>query len=773
MKRSSTHRIVTVAAAMLVAATFAVALFAAFRDTIAGRALAAPAAELPFWNDNFDSPGMIWPQWSPPGATTLPWDGGQATAGATLEPGESAPCGNIGATVWFLYEPDHLGTLEITTTGSDFDTILAVYTTGNGFLPSPPGGNLNAVACNDDAGGATARVSFPLSGPSQFYAWERYYIQVGGKGGATGNLRLHIECNPACPPSNDDWSRAAHPYVDAYTPSMTLFADTTHATLEADEPRPCGAIGATVWYQLYADQDVTLVADTFGSGFDTVLAVYRPSDFALPSPPGGGFVPIACNDNAGGAQSKLTVAMKAQTSYWFQAGGADGATGALTFNIACDPACPPYNNSFQTREYLGLPAEISVPTTEATLEAGEPQPCGNIGASVWYEVQVYGDGSVVADTAGSEFDTVVAVYEPGPEFDYTTPGGLRSIGCAGGSGGQRARLAFHASANSSYFLQVGGRNGATGQLYMKADCDPSPCPPRNDNTSGSEWVAVPDYFPFNTGDDLRGATSEPGEPLDCGDMTRTAWYTITSSVHATLAFDTAGSDFDAAIAVYAPDAFSPPGDRSHRIACGAVNNGRVQFEMQANTTVYLQVGGVAGAGGNLQLHGDCLPACPPRNDNIASAAGYWPDTVRTTAATLEPGEPQPPCGDIGATVWYQLRPFEDGTARVHATDADFQPVIAVYRADGVSPPGSLTALGCAGPSQDASLDFDVTAYSVYYVQVGGAGGAGGTLTFSVECGVCGGGSIGGPDTGGPYGYGGRGAIALPSTGNGGYLPGSH
>ena len=121
-----------------------------------------------------------------------------------------------------------------------------------------------------------------------------------------------------------------------------------------------------------------------------------------------------------------------------------------------------------------------------------------------------------------------------------------------------------------------------------------------------------------------------------------------------------------------------------------------------------------------------------------------------------------------------LRPVQDGHARVSASGMDFQPVVAVYRADGVSPPGSLTPLGCADPSQGSSVAFDATAYSVYYIQVGGVGGAGGTLTFSLDCNECGGpsGVVVGPDTGSGQG-GGRGAIALPSTGNGGYLPGSH
>ncbi len=111
MRSSSTSRAAAVLAFTLAAALAAIGLFVAFRDTSAARALAAPAAELPFTNDNFDAPGFIMPPPSPPGAGILPWDGSQTTVGATLEQGETAPCGNIGSTVWFYYQPDHTGTL--------------------------------------------------------------------------------------------------------------------------------------------------------------------------------------------------------------------------------------------------------------------------------------------------------------------------------------------------------------------------------------------------------------------------------------------------------------------------------------------------------------------------------------------------------------------------------------------------------------------------------------------------------------------------------------
>jgi hypothetical protein len=769
MRNPSTPRAAAALVFTLAATLAAIGLFVAFRDTSAVRALAAPAAEPAFTNDNFNAPGLIMQPPSPPDAAILPWDGSQTTVGATLEPGETAPCGPIGSTVWFYYQPDHTGTLEISTAGSDFDTVLAVYTMGNGFLPSPPGANLNAVACNDDAGGATSLVSFPLT------RYEHYYIQAGGKDGAAGNLHLHLRCNPACPPSNDDFTAAADLYVDSWNPVQESRVDTTHATLEAAEPRPCGDMGATVWYTFYAGQDVNLIVDTQASSFDTALAVYT-FDYqeggAADHP--GALTLVGCNDNSTGTQSRLAFHAKGNAQYWFQVGGAGGATGALTVLLSCDPDCPPYNDGFNNSAGLNPPAEEESRTTAATLEQGEPQPCGNIGRTVWYAVYVYGNVSLVVDTAGSDFDTVAAVYTTGPEFDGTMAT-LQNVACVDNSGGPQARVKFDATHGNTYHVQVGGHNGASGTLHLSVDCDPSPCPPPNDSAASPMWASVPDYLPFGSSFDTRGATTDAGEPLDCGNMGRTVWYALTSSVHATVAFDTSGSDFDAAIAVYGQtEAFSPPGGSSQRIACGAGNNGRVQFEVQPNTTVYLQVGGVGGAGGNLQVHGDCIPACPPRNDNIASAFDFgWSfvDERDTRGATLEQNEPRP-CGDIGATVWYRVSLVREARIDVDTSGSDFSPVVALYRLEGVSPPGGLALVACHDGG--GAVSFQVEAGGGYVMQIGGFAGASGHLRVQQNCvgAGCPPGLVG-PDTGGPVPGSGGGIVALPETGNGGYLPGSH
>src|SRR3989442_9945267 len=68
--------------------------------------------------------------------------------------------------------------------------------------------------------------------------------------------------------------------------------DTSAATPERHEPRPCGRIATTAWFKLQPATG-TLTASTAGSAFDTVLALYRGSALA-------GLTSLACNDDFGG-----------------------------------------------------------------------------------------------------------------------------------------------------------------------------------------------------------------------------------------------------------------------------------------------------------------------------------------------------------------------------------------------------------------------------------------------------------------------------------------
>lgn len=133
-------------------------------------------------------------------AETLPDDSDQASGSnnyATTEPDEPAHADNGGPyhSVWWdwsestdnlLFEKSVLSFLRVDTHGSDFDTVLAVYT-------GPTVSNLTVVATNDNAGAGveTSEVSF------QFNSGITYHIAVDGKTATdTGNVVLNYAVIP-------------------------------------------------------------------------------------------------------------------------------------------------------------------------------------------------------------------------------------------------------------------------------------------------------------------------------------------------------------------------------------------------------------------------------------------------------------------------------------------------------------------------------------------------------------------------------------------------
>jgi hypothetical protein len=138
-------------------------------------------------------------------------------------------------------------------------------------------------------------------------------------------------------------------------------------------------------------------------------------------------------------------------------------------------AATPSNDNFGDRTPItGLPFTDSVDTSEATDEGGESRPsCAPIGRTVWYEYTPATDAVLQADTLGSDFDTVIGIWEGN---DLST---LSEMGCDDDTGeGVESMAVFLASAGSTYLIQVGGYHGESGALTLHVG------PPTSGSISG-------------------------------------------------------------------------------------------------------------------------------------------------------------------------------------------------------------------------------------------------------------------------------------------------
>jgi hypothetical protein len=133
----------------------------------------------------------------------------------------------------------------------------------------------------------------------------------------------------AVPPANDDFADAQ------VMPPMDDERNTTGATLEAGEPRPCGAMGSTVWYRWVPSEGGRWEASTAGSDYNTALAVYTGTSMA-------DLNLVQCNDNASYLQSVVTFDAVAGETYYFQVGGNLGETALLHLGLGnmCPPVIP-------------------------------------------------------------------------------------------------------------------------------------------------------------------------------------------------------------------------------------------------------------------------------------------------------------------------------------------------------------------------------------------------------------------------------------------------
>ena len=94
---------------------------------------------------------------------------------------------------------------------------------------------------------------------------------------------------------------------------------------------------------------------------------------------------------------------------------ADNATAIVEPNQPVSIDAAPANDNFAAAQSLGTPGaaagSLGASTLSATRESGEPQHAGTPNsASIWYRWQAPASGSLTVKTAGSSFDTVLALY---------------------------------------------------------------------------------------------------------------------------------------------------------------------------------------------------------------------------------------------------------------------------------------------------------------------------------------------------------------------------
>jgi hypothetical protein len=179
---------------------------------------------------------------------------------ATKESGEPNHGGNSGGhSVWYRWQAPASGSASIDTLGSNFDTLLGVYT----------GSSVNAlttIGSNDDDGGLTSRVPFNAVNGTV------YYIAVDGFGGATGNISLNWSISTS---SSGSWSPISTPPVPV-----------TNCLLLTDGRVMCQRLLSNQWYALTPNSAGSYAAGTWAQ-LASMPANYQPLYYASAVLPDG------------------------------------------------------------------------------------------------------------------------------------------------------------------------------------------------------------------------------------------------------------------------------------------------------------------------------------------------------------------------------------------------------------------------------------------------------------------------------------------------------
>ncbi len=361
--------------------------------------------------------------------------------GATLQFDEPQhDDGDGAASVWYMWTPSSACAANINTLGSDFDTVLVVYT-GDSL------DTLEEVASNDDDEGLTSSVYFTAE------AGTGYYIAVCGYEGDEGTYILNV--GPLPPPANDDLADAAP--LGGITGAF--IGTTLNATAEPDEPDHAGEpANASVWYRW--TPPVTGIATLELTGSDVWMGVYTRLTVAQ-----SGLVDVASG-------TMVYFIAQAGTTYYIAIDGSAEVGGYFILYSNLDHwgngSVPPNDKFADASPIYGLMSAHSGRNIGAGREVGEPNHAGNAGgASVWYTFTPPQDGwfyieSYGVDSSGFDLDTLLAIYT-GNSVDQLT----EVASCDDGYlGWLYSRLEVPLTGGTTYWIAVDGYDGIQGDLAI-------------------------------------------------------------------------------------------------------------------------------------------------------------------------------------------------------------------------------------------------------------------------------------------------------------------
>ena len=331
---------------------------------------------------------------------------------ATMELGETNHVGipTASASLWWNWSAAATGPVLVDTTGSSFDTLLAVYTGTNVVA-------LTQIAAVDDVSNSTAGYLYFNATAANTYR----IVVAGSDTNQTGTIRLRVTPN-GVPDTN-----APTVAVTSHLSGANVITNRITLAGTANDPSPNSSGLSEVQVKVNGVVPATTANGTTSWASSILLQL------------GANTVEVWAYDNAGNIS----------------------ATTALTVNYFPPP---PINDHFVLAISLtNSSGNSAAPDTAlATKEYNEPNHAGNVGGkSVWWKFVAPATGSLTVSTTNSTFDTILGIYSG------TSVGLLTNVASNDDSAfGSFSEVTIPVLAGQTNHIAVDGYAGAVGAVNL-------------------------------------------------------------------------------------------------------------------------------------------------------------------------------------------------------------------------------------------------------------------------------------------------------------------
>ena len=489
-----------------------------------------------------------------------------------------------------------------------------------------------------------------------------------------------------------------------------VFGSNVGAT-DSAVPGACSILQSDVWYSYVAPctgvATASVCVGPFGT-FDAVVAAFTGSC--------GGLNQLACGGDDCALDPDITFPVVAGQKYSIAVGGVGGAQGSFALLVQCSPIPTNDECTAAIPIFEGMKSGANIGATESPVTGA----CGQMGSDVWYSFQSTCTGlataSICSGGAFATFDVVLAAFDG-------TCGALNPLTCVDDTCGALPEITFPVVNGQTYFIAVGGANGAEGSFDLILTCDSS----LNDDCTD----AIPITDGLTSGTNVGASFSLLSSPCLSGPD---VWYSYqaTCSGFATASLCSGGgsANYNARLGAFSGSCYS-----ANEVGCGGddcAQSPEVVFPVVGGQTYLIAVGGVGGDQGDFTLSLQCSPL--PPNDECTGAIPISEGIQVGSNAGATTSPVTGACGPIGNDVWYSYQATSTGTLTAgfcgSGSSASHDLVLAAF--DGTC--AALNPLACADDTcgTGPEISIPVLAGRTYYLAVGGSGGSQGGFELSLS-----------------------------------------